>query len=625
MTPSYMKSPRLQITITHTGEDFVFASEDHISVEVTRRENGWDHATVVMADTQSRNWNTRIAKGDSIQIEVKDQSDATWTTILNGIITVAMPAFSEGTNVISLKCDGSGYPLDRMKCGQEYGSQSTNPTLDTLQEILTDNTDGVFDKWLVKVLGSATDSGYSFTDEVENIVGVIKYVYFPYKPVDKCVNDVCELVQAIKGVAAGPHWIVTTGDKIIVSTVASHHATAETAGWTTYYGGSLLDSTVEEIVDFPTFAGTELTKEANYILYHGRLRKPASEIWTEGNAANWARTEVLATGDSACTDDTDAGDFLVGIQSVNCLSESGVGGGTLFTYPSVAGLNLDVTKIGGEYSIPTISFYARVDGNVTLAAGSTPLFLMGTGAVNSVDYYIYTLGGHLQASKWARVVLPVGPHAKRYPYSGTDEVANLVNAGDWTDVDWVAFGITNSGAPAGTIHIDGLNINGHVLRVAKQAAAYSATDPCLMKVITDDEGKDDTLLASDDSGTIARLAYAEYLRCSTTPLVAMFTTPMIKDLLPGQLLHTHAKKKADASFTVDKDMRVTKLVHTINKDVWLTTPYVTDDVKNSHARTAYNDLNLVLKAARPEFQDRQATSIKMRDIDITLPVLEKTY
>jgi len=52
---------------------------------------------------------------------------------------------------------------------------------------------------------------------------------------------------------------------------------------------------------------------------------------------------------------------------------------------------------------------------------------------------------------------------------------------------------------------------------------------------------------------------------------------------------------------------------------------VTDDVKNAHTRASWTDYHKLKEAERPEFQDRQATSIKMREIDITIPKLIKTY
>ena len=52
---------------------------------------------------------------------------------------------------------------------------------------------------------------------------------------------------------------------------------------------------------------------------------------------------------------------------------------------------------------------------------------------------------------------------------------------------------------------------------------------------------------------------------------------------------------------------------------------VTSDVTNSNANTALNSHQELQRARRPEFQDKQSTGIKMRDIDITQPILAVDY
>jgi len=67
---------------------------------------------------------------------------------------------------------------------------------------------------------------------------------------------------------------------------------------------------------------------------------------------------------------------------------------------------------------------------------------------------------------------------------------------------------------------------------------------------------------------IARaLAYAEFLRSRTTPIVGTLTIPLAEDLMPGQLIHVHAKKKSDGTYRVDDDFRVTKILHTMSSEL----------------------------------------------------------
>lgn len=215
-----------------------------------RVENGVDTATVMVADTDAEYYEDVIDEGDSVTIKEKDASDASWTTLLSGVVRVVRPEINLFGNTLRVECDGAGYGFMLTACGEEYGTESSNSSLDTIAEILTDATNGIIPKWVNSILGSATSSGYSYTFTVDTITGAINYVHFPYKPCYKAVQDLCDLVQAIKGTNAGPHWIVTTGSKFLLTTVANHSANVANEGWTTYYNGSQADATLEEGEDF---------------------------------------------------------------------------------------------------------------------------------------------------------------------------------------------------------------------------------------------------------------------------------------------------------------------------------------------------------------------------------------
>lgn len=606
--PTYMKAPIKQVTITHSGTDYTFT--DVATVNVTRRENAFDIATIRLTDYQGDKYSAKVSGGDAVQIDVKDRSDASWTTVLTGITKVCLPDLPP--DMLTVKCDGAGYGLGMTSCAKDYGTQSENPTLDTLKEIGED----IVDNYVNKILGSATSSGYSYTKEIEDIAGTMRYFYFPYKPCDKGLNDVCDVLQAIKGASAGPHWIVTTASKLIVSTVGSHHAAAVSAGWTNYYGGSQLDATLEQGKDFTNFRFQELDEEANYVVYYGTLKKPATEIWTENNSSLWGYT----AGGSGHGIYDDGVYSRVGSYSLKCVTDDSSPSAAIYVYyPSAKNAAWDMEKWGGRYSFPKINFYLRRHADID----NFLLELCNDGT----NYFSYDLGGSLgTALKWYWFSLPIGPYALEHTMG--DEVQMLEwGSGDWSAIDYVQF-VFGSSTDNKDAWIDDLFFSGKVVRVASNSNRYPptlATGHVKMKTITDDVGKDDSGKAADDSGTIARLAYVELLRSQTTPIVGTFTIRMLKDLLPGQLLHVHAKKTSSGSFRIDKDMRVTKLIHSISEAGFYTQVYVTDDVINSHARSPYNELNKLLGDVRPEFQDRQATSIKMRDIDITIPRLEKDY
>jgi hypothetical protein len=245
-----------------------------------------------------------------------------------------------------------------------------------------------------------------------------------------------------------------------------------------------------------------------------------------------------------------------------------------------------------------------------------PQILIGTGDPANGDWFFTGIKPRLIAGQWNQVSMPIGPN--------TGWANNTGNA-DWTDIDYAGIRFMNLAGGA-IMNIDGLHFSGYVARVAKQAAAYSSSDPCLMKLITDDYAKDDIIADGDKTGTISKLAYAEYLRASSTPITGTFTTALVKDLWPGQKIHAYAKKyDPNPLFRIDNDFRATEFTHVIGLNGFYTQWTVTDDVTNTHTRPAYNSINANLAAVRPGTQDMQATSMKMREVDITQPRLVNTY
>lgn len=271
-------------------------------------------------------------------------------------------------------------------------------------------------------------------------------------------------------------------------------------------------------------------------------------------------------------------------------------------------------KIDGEYNKPTLNFFMRRD---TEMSGPRVIIWMNGGAVTAFRDLTLT------TDQWSGFSFALGPYqdtpenADPWQYSGPT---------DWTDVDSIRFKCTcAANANLKQFWVDGFHISGYLLRAARQSAAFSSTDPAKIKLITDNVGKDDSLIKATDTGLMARFAKAEVLRSKTTPTLGFIVTPCIKDLLPGQLLHVHAKKISDGTFNINTDMRVTQLIHNFSVKGFTTKIFLTNDVTNSIARTSFSDYNKTMAAARPEFQDRQASSIKTRMIDITQPILENSY
>lgn len=220
--------PELQVTVTTGGVSTVYTNLDYINGRITRNENNFDTAVLECGDYLSKNYPTKISSGSLIQVEAKDASDALWTTVFQGIILQAnMDCDAQKGEVLQLHCSGAGYGFKMCPINAEYGDQSINSTLNSLQKIVTDSGAGIVPKYVNKILGGSVNSGYTYTADsttVQDVVGDVPYIGFPYKPCHKALQDLCDLLQAIKGASAGPHWIVTTDKKLLMTTVGNHHA-----------------------------------------------------------------------------------------------------------------------------------------------------------------------------------------------------------------------------------------------------------------------------------------------------------------------------------------------------------------------------------------------------------------
>ncbi len=619
MVRSWQASSQRQVTVTHAATEYVLES---ISVIVRRRENGFDTGTVIIDDDKASNYDL-VAADDAIKIEQKDASESSWTTILDGVIRRVDPIIQPSGSVLKLECDGAGYGLNIMLCGDEYGSE-VSASLDTIKEIVEDNNNGIIDAWANSVLGdTGTASGHSYTTQVETIAGTVPYIYFPFKPCSKAINDVCDIVQAIKGTNAGPHWIVDTSDRFLLATVGNHGAPASTF-WSTWWRTDQATSTLAEGMDFVSGRFEQLSKEANYVLYSGDITKPLDlDSWTNNNSGSWGTSANLTISD-------DAANHAVGTHSIKLTMNNAAGGTGVAYYPSTMDLGLNVDAMGGDYSFPFFHAWAMLDSTFYGDTDNKYYFTFFTDAGNT--YYVgddraVTRTFPIEDDKFAETAFPIGTNWK-LRQSDLPLWLHTINSGggDWTDINAVGLYIVFDAAANGSeVWIDGMYITGTVLRAARQSAAYSSSDPCKTKIITDSVAKDDTMNASDDSGLVGRLVYAEYLRASSSPMVGSLTIPIAPDLLPGQQVHIHAKKTITGSFKIDDDFRVLRLTHEISPNGYFTHLEVTDDLKNANPRPVPNRYNVLLGAVRPESQDRQASSIKLRDIDITQTILEKSY
>lgn len=595
---TYIVMPIYQTTIGGVVTD------NPLTAQINLRESDlWDASFTFEANST---FLANIDNNDTFLLEVKEAGGA-FSTIFSGSVFLTDQLSDESGLKVGVQCVGEGHALSMMNVAEEYGTQSRNPARDTISGILTNADVGIIPKWVNKYAGGTNDSGYSIdTTYVESLIGTVPFISFPWKPADKCLNDLCDLNTALNsGSRAGPHWIVDHSGYLRLKRIG-----ATQTGWTKYYGNSAANAKLTEAVDFLDWNPQAAVKEANVILYYGLWRRPSSgDAWTEDTADDWTPDDAV---NDAITDSTT---HMIGSKSVLFTIGHAPSNHTMnYTLPAA----IDFTAFSVN-NVPTINFYLRRNTNIT----SVVLRIK-----EDASEYFYNALTLPTADTFGHFSFPLGTY---YKMKDSAVTWSKVLTPQWSNITEIEFYF--NGGVGDTLYIDGLYIGGApLLRIARECfhgetpvfSSYYHDDsgsephmgetgnPIKFKVIRDDVGKDDSLEAADDSGLMAQLALSELMRLHEQPLTAKFSTPLIADVLPGQYF-----------YIASTDWRITKVTHKLEEHKSYFE--VTTDVTNSHARLRYDDVNRSYAAIRPEWQDRQASNVKISDLDIRIAALEKYY
>lgn len=612
--------PEINVKVDLGSPAYSVIGRSATTIKITDTENGFATGSIDFHKPVGTLL-TKLLKNSTVKVYVKSGSESSWPArpLFTGKIRFLKKGFdAAGGTLIVAKCDGSGYGFAEMLVGCEYGYQSTHPTVKTLKQIVTDASFGIVPAWIQKVRNTALSSGYSYdTTSMDDITGDVPYLYFPWKPASKVMGDLIDIVQAIKGTSPGPHWIVNADDKLLVTTVGNHSAAAIAAGWPTYVSGDINKATLIEGRDFHNYALDDQMEIANYILYESKFQWPGSGDLTESS--------VIGDYEGIqCTPTLETSGQKIGDNCLKTVFGSTIPGQPYHTvnYSRTAFLHLDLTKAGGIYSVPSLSFWAMRHGTNlgSLEIGLATDDPITTAWFGQVDWPTLVQKEDI----WYFIELPVGPYWSTPVATGSFS-GWTSGAGNWSDVNWIYWKWWIDDNSGGIVYLDGIKFNGYVLRAAFNSTLIGSGQ-AKMRIVSDKYAKGDTLRAGigNDTGTIAMFAKAELLRQQQQSQSVTVMSRLLRDAQAGQLVHMKARPSG-GSYGIDVDMRIQKVVHEISAKNVTSSFNLTDDVTNSITRAAFDSVNAVIASYRPEFQDRQSTGTKLREIDITQTVLETDY
>lgn len=579
-----------------------FINEESVSLTLVRPENNIAFAVLNIDDYRSKNFEAVFDSLNTLDLSLRYQG-ADWTKVFSGIISTVRPQLSREGEILEASVWGKGWSLIKTHCNTSYGVEGKKSFSQP-----TDIWADIVNNYINKSFGGA-NTGYAITTTYISSITLpsVTFVESAYKSNFDLINILCDLRNSYTGqqspIQKSVHWIVDPTGNLRIKTIG----TSQT-GWTDYWKGSQVASTLEVAKDMILYDFKKNIEEyANKIVLCSALRKPAYDYWTENHSGLWGHgVEGTLTDDNSVK--------IVGSYSLKSTINNGQTAHNIW-YPSAANAGWDFTKIESPNNPPSIDFYVRRE---SLAANFQ--IWMETSVNNG--YYV-NLGDSIPNSdEWVHFSVPFGNYYSRREKTNVKwrELGSVYN---WNNINRIRLAHTCTVGQTPSIWVDDLHFFSKIIREAYDSTAITANKE-YQRVILNDTAIDDTFKATDDSGTAARLVYAELLRRKQTPIVGIIKIPGVPDILPGQLTHIHSNKKADGTFRIDKDFRIKEIRHTLSNTGFETILNLTDDLYNSHAFAAPTAYSLLAEYAGA-LGHAEAKNLKSSGIDIEIPRLSKNY
>lgn len=594
--------------------------DQRISAQIVRPESDVGYSILLINDYQSKNYSDVFAKFNSLDISIS-QDSGSYTKVFSGPINNVRPRMSMSGEVLEVNAWDWGLALKKTHCNTGYGAESANPSTHHIQGITQDLVTNYINK---SFNGSSTEWGLTNT-KIENVLSAFEITSLesPYLDNFTLFSRICDLGTAygVANATVGPHWYVDPDKKVYLKLI---NADSSDGLWTRYYKGSQSASTLRVKKDLFEYDFQDLTEEyANIIVLASAFRKPAYDIWSEDGGPSW--------GTDGCTATYSTDYFIVGSHSLK-LHDTGSGLRTAW-YPSGHNAGWDFTKCGTQNSIPHFNFYVNGYKDVTHDYFGAYLYLATDSALfggTNEDYFAFQLNEAVTSAsrEWFYVSVPVGPYWAMDPaIKGTSwkwhKTEHVGGAADWSNINAIILTALNDTVT--DPYYDDIHFSGQIIREAIDTSEVTATKKARQHFMRLDSATDDTLKASDDSGTAARLAYAELLKRSALPMIGKIRIPGAETFLPGQTTCIYAGMKADGAYRINGvDMRARQVTHFYDQNGFITELNLTSDVTNAHALavpTAYSQLKEYAMA----LGHAEAKDLKSSGIDVLIPKLSKSY
>lgn len=507
--------------------------------------------------------------------------------------------------------------------GSGYNDKST------LRDILTDADIGIIPKYVEKILGGATNSGYSLDDDyVYDESSAFRYVYMPYESAFDCLRDLINLLSAMKYPNAGAHWIVLPTGELCVAPVGNHFVTGAAGHtvedvWKTYARITPIAVAKHNIIE--DFKQEE--PEANYVIVAGNFEFPTGDIWCEDTSL-WTSTDVKPQYSS----DSVRGDYSIKMTRSSTYAAQ--------NWWLVDDMAIDLDTIATEHNPVTLKIWLKK--NALEGIASTLVIRLYTGAVLPFDinnsYFYKQIWADVPTDGvWYPIELELGENGGWTAHNGT-------GLADWNSINHIGFTTTFGGLILNPyLLVDGIILTGSVIRVAYNSTNIGTYD-CKMKVIKDCLATNIGFDSADDSSMLAQVAKMELLRSQRVSTTGKISIELDPHIMAGQLIHVHGIRSStlfthtytypnkphpnnyQSHYKIDQDFRIVEVVHNFSTRGATTTLSLTDDLTNSISIGPADSYSTIIRVNTPDFQTKTMASLKAtKEFDIDLIVLAKDY
>jgi hypothetical protein len=435
----------------------------------------------------------------------------------------------------------------------------------------------------------------------------------------------------------GLHWIVTPNNELLIAPVGNHSVYGANGYYIENKWSTIcpLSSIIVKQDMIQSQFKTEIPL-ANTILVAGKFVHPKKDLWTESLAGwdnQWKWAYIAIPVPPTVSLSLNNSTVIKGNHSLQLRIDLPPNVGVWDTL--YRPLHIDFTKLASENvnAYLNMQIYGNMKGTFIklrlYCNNDTPQLDSNYNIKGS--YFETNLGSLLPTSgqeKWNKIELPITNNdLVDVTREGTWTAHNDTGypAPSWSNIKWLVIFIqTGTGGAGGSTDIwlfDDICIVGNVVRGAyTNDCGYTNIEDCKIGcikhygirtyTIKDSLAQTDSLDSNDDNSTLSQIALYELLRHRIPRTTATIQVPLYPSIKAGQIVSIKYNQLENGTYLIDREFRITKVVHQFSVEGAKTIIDITDDLKNSLPISSTDPYTVLLRAVNPDTQTKTFTSLK---------------